>query len=91
MHRSRFSSLFAIVAIAASAFACAFERVRERVVNGFRDVWRFLTSAAPAPIVGDRLDMDASRELSAASAFVKRLIKRERPRIEARWAMCPSI
>ena len=33
----------------------------------------------------------ASVELSAASAFVKRLVKREKPRIEARWAMCPSI
>ncbi len=93
VHRSR-SSLFALVALAASAFACAFERLSERIADGFHSVMRFLVgiaAPAPAPIQGDKIDVQASRKLTAASSFVKRLVKRDRPRIEARWAMCPSV
>lgn len=88
--RSR-SGFLALVAIAASAFACAFERLSERIADGFHSVMRFLVGiAAPAPIQGDKIDVQASRKLTAASSFVKRIVKRERPRLEARWAMCPS-
>jgi hypothetical protein len=52
---------------------------------------RLLFGAPAAPVVGDKADTRTSRLLTAASSFVKRLVKRERPRIEARWAMCPSI
>ena len=91
VHRSR-SSLFALVALAASAFACAFERLSERIADGFHSVMRFLVGiATPTPFQGDKIDVQASRKLTAASSFVKRLVKRDRPRIEARWAMCPSV
>jgi hypothetical protein len=89
--RSFLVSLAAAVSLAASVFACAFECVRERVVDGFRAVVRLLFGAPAAPVVGDKADTRTSRLLTAASSFVKRLVKRERPRIEARWAMCPSI
>lgn len=82
---------FAFAAMLGSAFACAFERIRERVVDAYHSVVRFLFAAPVAPVAGDKMDVRSSRLLTAASSFVKRLVKRERPRIEARWAMCPSI
>lgn len=88
--RSLFAAFAAAALIASSAFACAFARVRERVVDAFHSVMRFVFGAMPAPVRGDKLDTKASRRLTAASSFVERMVKREKPRIEQRWAMCPS-
>ena len=69
MYRSRplFAAIAAAAMLAASAFACAFERVRERVVDAFHAVIRFAFGVAPAPVRADQLDPKASRLLTAAS------------------------
>ena len=78
-----------------SAAACAFERLAERISDAFAGfvsfVLRVAFGSSVASVRGDMLDTQASRRLTQASAFVARMVKRERPRIEQRWAMCPSV
>lgn len=97
MTRSRFSLLAAVALAASAAMSAAvdaFDRLYMRVTDACASLFGLvlrIAFGAPAPVIGDKIDGNASRRLSAASAFVKRLMKREKPRIEARWAMCPSI
>ncbi len=96
MTRSRlFASIVAVAALAASAVATACERFAERISDACASVFglalRLMFGATPAPVRADAMDSKASRLLTAASSFVERMVKRERPRIEARWAMCPSV
>lgn len=84
-------SLSMLFSAAVGAFASAFERVGDSLASMARAMRDWLVySFNPAPAVFGALDKLSSDRLTAASAFVSRMIKRETPRFEARWSMCPS-
>ncbi|HEX7687367.1 MAG TPA: hypothetical protein VF453_06665 [Burkholderiaceae bacterium] len=83
------------LAVVMSVASTAFDGLA-RVVAAARDAFAFAVSVVRSafrvePAAGGRVDMRSSAALTAASAFVKRMVKRDAPRIEARWSMCPSI
>jgi hypothetical protein len=81
----------AVIFISTAATACT-----EAVVS----VWRYASATVASfaagflncasPKVGQVVDRPQVERV-AAKAFVARLMKRERPRLEAGWRMCPSI
>lgn len=97
MRLTRSRSLAVLVAVAmtaASAVATAFERIGDRVSSACADVFAFALRLAfgtpKAAKDGDRMDGKPARMLTAARSFMEGLCRRESPRIESRWRMCPS-
>ena len=95
-----------LIAFAAAACSACFDAASDRIaraVDGLYDAFRSLSAAFTAlcrwlipaadvvPALRDAAMLRASIELTRASAFVKRMVKRDAPRFEARWSMCPSI
>lgn len=95
MLRSRFGSIALLAAFAVGALcstACiVFETVRAaaRVAADWVTL-HVLTAASLAPAKAGQVAKTPERMLRAASSFTSRLIRRERPRIENAWRMCPS-
>ena len=93
MTRSR---LFSIAAIACAMAVGAVTSVCTSVVQAVGAVFRF-----GASLLDQRPPMPADPKLEAVSrprvalviarAFVRRLIKRERPVVMPQWRMCPSL
>lgn len=81
----------AAIMISTAATACT------EVVVG---IWRYASATVTSfvagflncasPKVGQVVDRPQVERV-AAKSFVARLLKRERPRLEASWRMCPSI
>lgn len=75
-------SVFRIVTACALGILAAF-------VIGYE--WFMKVLVGPACVRRDALPLPVAKALHRAAAFVARMAKRERPRMEAGWRMCPSI
>lgn len=92
MKRSAFASLAALTFAAAASVGSACIDFAKRSYGAVR---AFAVSLFEPLARMDRIDAGqvAHRptvERIAAKAFLARLVKRDRPRIEAGWRMCPS-
>ena len=78
------------------AMALSFGNFTVGVIERARDAWHAVKAFTAKVFMGPQ-DMRQAAELVpqarqvAAVEFVRRLIKRERPVVQATWRMCPSI
>lgn len=79
--------LIVFAVAAALAVASTFQRAYEAVKHA---VCGWIEQTLPAPLRAGVVAHRPAVALVAAKNFVLRFIRRETPRIESRWRMCPS-
>jgi len=92
-----FRSSFRFLAVSALSVAAACATLTTTIVRASAAVlyvgyeWFMKVFIGPVDVRAETLQLPVAKALHRAAAFVARLLKRERPRMEAGWRMCPSI
>lgn len=85
---------FVAAMMAIDAIGSCFSRLAERAFDGFHRLSAWLTDSIGSRIasLAFRAQSDAvtAPQLVAETAYMRRIQKRETPRVEARFRMCPS-
>lgn len=92
MFRSSFRFLVACALSVAAACATVSTIAVHATVTAFHVgyEWFMKIFTGPVDVRAEALQLPVAKALHRAAAFVARMAKRERPRMEAGWRMCPS-